>query len=175
MAIHCLLRWGCFKDYHGYVMFVLWDQYLLHSTDIRTIWKIYCILLAVNNLSGPIPTELGLLTAMTSLDFCKYRDFSSSPCCDLGCHCSFAGSSYIICSLCWYFLYFFLSDANNNVYGTIPTELGRLTALKFLYLRKCYVCFKIYGLKFVYCRYFCWDFASYLFLTNITSFLFCWM
>jgi hypothetical protein len=86
------------------------------------------LILDDNDLTGPIPSELGLLTTLTTIRLGK---FSS-------CHCfliSFLCYEYTL--ICFDAFYFILDD--NDLTGPIPVELGLLTTLFGLGLGKSFL------------------------------------
>ena len=104
----------------------------LQDTDICQTWKfrdgftsstprcqddgitVETIILASNNLTGTIPTELGLLTRLMRLQFPRNRGIGGTIPSELG----------SLTSL------FFLELSANILTSTIPTELGLLTNLR---------------------------------------------
>ena len=78
-------------------------------------------MLDLNELTGPIPTELGLLSQLTYLSLCE----CSVRTMWLWRSCSSDGN-----------FFFVLIAANNQLAGPIPTDLGLLAELKVLGLSK---------------------------------------
>ena len=81
-----------------------------------------------NQLTGTIPTELGLLDQLGHVFICEYSTnvviFSFGGLCCGGCNILFPTFHYFIAAL-------------TQLTGTIPTEFGLLTKLTKLYLCKC--------------------------------------
>jgi hypothetical protein len=83
------------------------------------------LVVAINQLTGPIPTELGRLTGLEYLGLGKFATISSSE--------------LVTIRLLASFLQFISSTLvvdENQLTGPIPSELGRLTSLEYLSIGK---------------------------------------
>jgi hypothetical protein len=118
----------------------------------------------MNQLSGPIPTEIGQLTALTQLALCKYdgclRCFHalffiykltysvlSSPLIALNSPTTHHRHSSPYCP----FFVILITTDGNQLSGSIPTEIGELTVLGSLTLCKYDGCLRrFHALFFIY-------------------------
>jgi len=89
---------------------------------------------AVNYLTGSIPTEIGSLTSLTDLSFCKYR--AKNMYITLLCLNDWLWRLSIFISHRYYIAYHLYRISNTTKYtavnyltGSIPTEIGSLTSL----------------------------------------------
>jgi hypothetical protein len=108
-----------------------------------------------NELSGTIPTEIGQLTALVDVDLCKYdrclRSFHAPIAVGLSSHMKTPLEHHCHSSPCCPFLLILITTAENELFGTIPTEIGQLTELAFLALRKYDGCLcSFHALLFIY-------------------------
>jgi len=85
-----------------------------------------------NDLSGTIPTELGLLTNLEVINLCKYGRRVDLCLEEHGWNPS-STSNFAFFPL----LHDALILGNNNLSGSIPSELGLLTNVETIVLRKC--------------------------------------
>jgi hypothetical protein len=91
-----------------------------------------------NALNGPVPTEIGLLTSLTNVDFCKLADHKHVPTAAFSCFIivsllklTWKSHHFVICGSCAILL-----PDNNALTGSIPSEIGLLTSLASVNLRK---------------------------------------
>jgi hypothetical protein len=82
-----------------------------------------CRGLGSNSLTGPLPTELGMLTALTNLCVRRPHPPRLDACAVTGLWAEYGGGSG-----CRFLSY-------NSLTGTLPTELGAMDALTSLYVR----------------------------------------
>jgi hypothetical protein len=82
-----------------------------------------CRGLGSNSLTGPLPTELGMLTALTNLCVRRPHPPRLDACAVTGLWAEYGGGSG-----CRFLSY-------NSLTGTLPTELGAMDALTWLYVR----------------------------------------
>jgi hypothetical protein len=100
-----------------------------------------------NNLIGSIPTEIGLLTTITFLGFCKSKDNFSF----LTKLASNKPHNLVISRSCS----ILLPAQNYLLTGTIPTEIGLLTSLVSIHLCKSIDRFSRFDFGFYLFRYYC--------------------
>ena len=108
-----------------------------------------CILMTTaehHDLTGSIPTEIGELTELTFLVFGKWL------------HClDFLVYLLLLCMSCestnrFSFLVLMATSEENQLTGSIPTEIGRMTALKVLSLGKWLYCLDFLVYLLLLCR-----------------------
>ncbi|KAI8836948.1 hypothetical protein BJ741DRAFT_173817 [Chytriomyces cf. hyalinus JEL632] len=87
-------------------------------TELGQLTSLRALVLSSNNLTGTIPTELGQLTSLTLLDL-QFSQLTGTIPTELGQLTSLRA----------------LVLSSNNLTGTIPTELGQLTSLTLLDLQ----------------------------------------
>jgi hypothetical protein len=97
---------------------ILWDFYL-------TIYLLYTVVVDSNQLTGPIPSELGLLTSLRSLRLRKFAIVASSEL-----DKTIAGISLL------QFISSTVVVDYNDLTGPIPSAMGGLTSLEDLSLGK---------------------------------------
>ena len=120
------------------VLLVCFEIKQIHSFFASNLFSLifsHIILIASNELTGSIPTEVGLLTELVgSLSLCK-RLFSVSLVCfeTNQIHSFFASNLFSLI-----FSHIILTDIN-ELTGSIPTEVGLLTELTRLRLGKHFI------------------------------------
>jgi hypothetical protein len=120
---------------------------------------------ANNQLDDTIPTEIGQLTGLVWLYLCKYegcvRSFHAPIAAGLSSHMKTAFSPFgqftttpsSFIAILSIFVILITTD-NNQLAGTIPTEIGQLTGLEWLYLCKYEGCVRsFHALFFIYTHY----------------------
>ena len=97
------------------------------------------LILDGNQLSGSIPSELGLLTNVFAISLCKYGRRVDLWLEEHGLNLQSSTSNFVFFSLLHDALMYLSSFVLgiNNLDGTLPSELGNLSNLKQLYLGKC--------------------------------------
>ena len=104
---------------------------MFHTSNLLSLIFSHIILIDRNELTGSIPTEVGLLTELTSLELCK-RLFSVLLVCFETKHLHSFSASNLFSLI---FSHNILID-RNELTGSIPTEVGSLSNLVQLDLGK---------------------------------------
>jgi hypothetical protein len=117
-----------------------------HNVSVRSPYPCHFIVQISdgNSLTGTLPTEIGMMTSLMFLSLCKYSSFEflgHRPCWVfleripiifklVGCADNYSVRSPYTC-------HFILQiSGSNSLTGTIPTEIGMMTSLTYLSLRK---------------------------------------